>query len=328
MGAEALAQVLRPLEGMFTPADYPDLLVGLGQPDDAAVWRIDESRSLVATTDFFTPVVDDPYDYGAIAAANSLSDVYAMGGKPFLALNVAALPPDMPPALSGEIMRGGAEKAREAGVVIAGGHTIQDKEPKYGLIVLGFVDPARMMTKSEARPGDVLVLSKPLGFGTTTTAIKQGKAAPDDIDEVVVWMKRLNREAAELAVECGVRGATDVTGFSLLGHAWEMAEASRVGLRFEWERIPFISGARRYASEFIFSGGASDNRLYFQPHVRFGRDLAEEEQMLLFDPQTSGGLLLAVPADNVDAMLTRASEIGQSLWVVGEVVEGEDILVN
>lgn len=312
---------------MFSPDDYPDLLVGLGQPDDAAVWRIDDSRSLVVTTDFFTPVVDDPYDYGAIAAANSLSDVYAMGGKPFLALNVAALPPDLPSALSGEIMRGGAEKAREAGVVIAGGHTIQDKEPKYGLVVLGFADPARTMTKSGARPGDILVLSKPLGFGTTTTAIKQGKAAPEDVDEVVDWMKRLNREAAELAVEFGVRGATDITGFSLLGHAWEMAEASGVGLRFEWERIPFTSGARRYASEFIFPGGASDNRLYFQPHVYFGRDLEEEEQMLLFDPQTSGGLLLAVPADKLDAMLARAGEIDQPLWVVGEVVEGEEILV-
>ena len=325
MSAEALAQVLRPIENMFTPADYPDLLVGLGQPDDAAVWRIDDKRSLVVSTDFFTPVVDDPYDYGAIAAANSLSDVYAMGGKPFLALNVAALPPDLPFEFTGQIILGGAEKAREAGVVIAGGHTIQDNEPKYGLIVLGFVDPAQMMTKGGARAGDLLVLSKPLGFGTTTTAIKAGVAAQDDIEEVVMWMKKLNREAAQLGLDFGVRGATDITGFSLLGHAWEMAAASGVGLRFDWENIPFTSGAFKYASEFIFPGGASDNRLYFNPHVKYTRDLPEEAQLLLFDPQTSGGLLMAIPSGRLGALLTRADEIGQSLWVVGEVVESDTI---
>ena len=163
---------------MFDPGDYPDLLVGLGEPDDAAVWRLDDGRALVVTTDFFTPVVDDPYDYGAIAAANALSDVYAMGGEPFLALNIAALPPDLPADLTGEILRGGADKAREAGVVIAGGHTVQDKEPKYGLIVIGFLEPERMITKHGARPGDILVLSKPLGFGTTTTALSRVAPTP------------------------------------------------------------------------------------------------------------------------------------------------------
>ena len=164
--------------------------MGLEDPDDAAVWRLDDERALVATTDFFTPVVDDPYDYGAIAAANALSDVYAMGGKPFMALNVAALPPDLPVEITGEILRGGAEKARQAGVVLAGGHTVQDKEPKYGLIVLGFVDPRQMLTKGGARPGDVLVLSKPLGFGTTTTALKRDLVDPADLAEAVEWMKR------------------------------------------------------------------------------------------------------------------------------------------
>jgi selenide,water dikinase len=310
---------------VFTPVDYPDLLVGIECPDDAAVWRIDDTRSLVVTTDFFTPVVDDPYDYGAIAAANSLSDVYAMGGKPFLALNVAAFPPNLPPEFTGQIILGGAEKAKEAGVVIAGGHTIQDNEPKYGLIAVGFVEPSATMTKGRARPGDLLVLSKPLGFGTTTTAIKGGKAEQQDIDEVVKWMKALNRDAAQLGVEFGVRCATDITGFSLLGHAWEIAEASGVGLRFDWENIPFTSGAFKYASEFIFPGGASDNRLYFNPHVNFTRDLPEEAQFLLFDPQTSGGLLLAVPPGQLGALLTRADVIGQAMWVVGEVVEGDHI---
>jgi len=317
--------VLRPIDGLFQDADYPNLLVGLGDPDDAAVWDLGDGRALVVTTDFFTPVVDTPYEYGAIAAANALSDVYAMGSKPFLALNVAALPPDLPPAFTGEILRGGAEKAREAGVVIAGGHTVQDKEPKYGLIVLGFADPTRMFTKGAAKPGDALVLSKPLGFGTTTTAIKQEKAKSEDIAEVVDWMTRLNQGAAELALEFGVRAATDITGFSLLGHAWEMASASGVGLRFEWEQIPFIRGACSYAEQFIFPGGASDNRLYFEQHVQFVRELAEEEQLLLFDPQTSGGLLLSVPADNLNAMLARAKEVDQPLWLIGEVVSGDQI---
>jgi selenide,water dikinase len=312
---------------MFHAEDFPDLLVGLGEPDDAAVWRLSGDRALVVTTDFFTPVVDNPYDYGAIAAANSLSDVYAMGGAPFLALNVAALPPDLPAEITSEIILGGAEKAREAGVVIAGGHTVQDQEPKYGLIVLGFVDPARMITKRGASPGDMLVLSKPLGFGTITTALKREQADPTDVSEAVGWMKRLNRAAAELAVECNVRGGTDVTGFSLLGHGSEMAQSSGVGLRFSFGKIPFVRGANRYAQQWIFPGGSSDNRLFFGPQVRFSEDIDEPSQMLLFDAQTSGGLLLAVPPTEVDRLFARAAEVGQVLWQVGEVVEGEGIEV-
>jgi len=319
--------VLRPIKDIFNPADYPDLLVGLSDPDDAAVWRLDERRALVVTTDFFTPVVDDAYDYGAIAAANALSDIYAMGGQPFLALNVAALPPDLPAELLGEILRGGAEVARQAGVVIAGGHTVQDKEPKYGLIVVGFVDPERLITKSGARQGDVLVLSKPLGFGTTTTALKRGQADPTDVSEVVGWMKRLNKAASELAIEAGVRGGTDVTGFSLLGHGWEMAEASGVGLRFFFGKIPFTRGARRYAHEGIFPGGSADNRLYYGDHVRFDEGIDEPSQMLLFDAQTSGGLLLCVPRQKLEGLLSRAAQVGQVLWEVGEVVDGEIIEV-
>lgn len=319
--------MLRPLKGIFNSADYPDLLVGLGEPDDAAAWRLPDGRALIVTTDFFTPVVDDPYDYGAIAAANALSDVYAMGGAPFLALNVAALPPDLPVELLTAILQGGADKAREAGVVIAGGHTIQDKEPKYGLIVLGFADPNQMLTKTGARPGDALVLTKPLGFGTITTALKRDLADSQDVAEAVSWMKRLNKTAAELAVEFKLRAGTDVTGFSLLGHAWEMAEASRVGLRFYFERIPILQGALRYAREWIFPGGSSDNRLYYSEHVHFSADLDEVSQMLLFDAQTSGGLLLAVPGDRLERMLKRATELNQPLWVIGEVIEGNQIEV-
>jgi len=213
-------------------------------------------------------------------------------------------------------------------VVVAGGHTIQDQEPKYGLIVLGFVDPGRMLTKRGARPGDVLVLSKPIGFGTTTTALKQDQAEPDDVAEVVDWMKRLNKTASELAVEFGVRGGTDVTGFSLLGHAWEVAEASKVGLRFFFEKIPLTQGAHRYAREWIFPGGSSDNRLHFGPHVHFSPEIDEASQMLMFDAQTSGGLLLAVPKENLDGMLAHAAQVEQKLWVVGEVVEGDQIEVT
>jgi selenide,water dikinase len=317
--------VLRPLKGIFDSKDYPNLLVGLGEPDDAAAWRLPDGRALVVTTDFFTPVVDDPYDYGAIAAANALSDVYAMGGSPFLALNIAALPPELPVEILSAILQGGADKAKEAGVVIAGGHTIQDKEPKYGLIVLGFADPVHMLAKGGARPGDALVITKPLGFGTITTALKRELANPEDVAEAVSWMKRLNKTAAELAVEFKLHGGTDITGFSLLGHAWEMADVSQVGLRFYFERIPILQGARRYASEWIFPGGSSDNRLYYSEHVSFSPEVDEASQMLLFDAQTSGGLLLAVPASRLEALLQRAAELDQPVWVVGEVVEGDRI---
>ena len=319
--------MLRPVQDLFRTEEYPDLLVGLGVPDDAAVWRLDDQRALVLTTDFFTPVVDDAYDYGAIAAANSLSDIYAMGGRPFMALNVAALPPDLPAEILSNILRGGAEKTREAGVVIAGGHTVQDQEPKYGLVVVGMVDPARMVTKGGARPGDRLVLTKPLGFGVTTTALKRQQADDVDVDEVVGWMKRLNRAAAELGAGAGVRGGTDITGYSLLGHGLEMAEASGVKLRLFLDQIPLVSGARRYARLGTFPGGASDNRLFFGPRVQFEQGIAEADEMLLFDPQTSGGLLLAVPPERLDEFQAQARAAGQPVWLIGEAMAGAGIEV-
>lgn len=315
--------MLRPLQATLAAQGHPDLLAGLAVPDDAAVWRVAEDRALVVTVDFFTPVVDTPYDYGAIAAANSLSDVYAMGGTPFLALNLLALPPDLPPEIGTEILRGGAEKAREAGVLVVGGHTIQDKEPKYGLVALGWVHPAALMTKAGARPGDRLVLTKPLGFGCVTTAIKRAQATAEDTAEVIAWMSRLNAAASRAAVAAGVRAATDVTGFSLLGHAWEMAQASDVTLRFFWEQIPILASARqRYAPQGIFPGGAFDNLRHFAPQVTWGRDLAEHECLLLFDPQTSGGLLLAVPAARWADFEAAAQREGLTFWPVGEVLPG------
>ncbi len=320
--------MLRPIADTFNPQDYPDLLVGLTSPDDAAVWRLDDERAIILTTDFFTPVVDDAYDYGAIAAANSLSDVYAMGGKPFLALNVAALPPDLPSEIGSEIMRGGADKAKEAGVVIAGGHTVRDKEPKYGLVVVGFVDPRLTLSKSGLRPGDRLVLTKPLGFGVTTTALKRQQAEPADVAEVVGWMKKLNKTAGQLANEFGLHGGTDITGYSLLGHAWEMASSSGVGLHLEFDRIPFVACAKKYADLFTFPGGAYDNREFFNKHLEFNPVLNESQQMLLFDPQTSGGLLLAVPPDRLADFLRRADASGQPVWEIGDVFAGDHIVVD
>jgi selenide,water dikinase len=303
-------------------------LVGLAEPDDAAVWRLSEDKAIVVTTDFFTPVVDTPYEYGAIAAANSLSDVYAMGGQPFLALNIAALPDDLPAEISSEILRGGAEKAREAGMVIAGGHTVKDKEPKYGLVVIGFVDPRRMISKSGLKAGDALVLTKPLGCGVTTTALKREQASVGDVNEAIEWMSRLNKTAGQLAVEFDVRGGTDITGFGFLGHGMEMANASGVLLSIEYSKLPFLSGAHGYAEKGIFPGGAFDNKSHFEKNVKFDKVLEEPDQMLLFDPQTSGGLLLGVPREKLEAFENRAQELGQPAWVIGDVRDGRGIEVK
>ncbi len=303
-------------------------MVGLGAPDDAAVWRLDERRALVVTTDFFTPVVDDAYSYGAIAAANALSDLYAMGARPFMALNVAAVPPDLPPALVGEILRGGADKVREAGAVLAGGHTIQDKEPKYGLVALGFVETAHLMTKAGARAGDALVLTKPLGFGVTTTALKRSLAETQHVAAAIAWMKGLNAEASRLGASLGVRGATDVTGFSLLGHGLEMAEASGVRLRVHLPAVPFLRGARGYAAMGAFPGGSADNMLFFGKRVEFDDGIDEIDRMLLFDAQTSGGLLLSVPQASVGETIDRARAARLPAWIIGQVEDGQGVGVR
>ncbi len=317
--------MLRPLQGMFDPADYPDLLVGLGAPDDAAVYRLDDARALIITTDFFTPIVDDPYQYGAIAAANALSDVYAMGGQPLVALNIAALPPDLPPDMMAQIILGMAEKVREAGAVIAGGHTIQDKEPKVGLAVIGLGHPDHLLTKAGARPGDVLILTKPLGTGCITTAAKNDQADAAHVAEAIRWMMQLNRDGAEVAVELGVRAATDITGFGFMGHATEMAEASGVTLRLQWSGIPLITGARAYADAWIFPGGSTDNRRAYEQGVRFADEIPEAARMLLFDAQTSGGLLIALPAAQRDTFAARMETRGAPWWEVGVVQERTDM---
>jgi selenide,water dikinase len=322
-----LTQILAPTQGIFDPANYPNLLVGLESPDDAAVWKIDDKRGLVLTTDFFTPIVDIPYDYGRIAATNAISDIYAMGGTPFMALNIAALPPDLDPIILQQIMLGGAEAAQAAGVVIAGGHTVRDAEPKYGLAVVGFVDLDRMFTKGGARPGDRLVLTKPIGFGTVTTALKRGKAEAEDVAVVTRWMTRLNRDASLLAREFHLHAVTDVTGYSLLGHSSEMTLASGLAYQLEFDKIPFLADALPYARQNIFPGGANDNREFYGSRVTFEKSLEDWQQSMLFDPQTSGGLLMAVPADKIDPFLARANEMHQPAWVIGSVTKGQGVHV-
>ena len=319
--------MLRPLQSLFESAESPDLLVGLGAPDDAAVWRLDDSRALVVTTDFFTPIVDDPYAYGAIAAANALSDLYAMGAAPFLALNLVAMPTDLEPEIVAEILRGGAEQIQRAGAVLAGGHSIQDQEPKYGLVALGMADPARLMTKDAAQPGDRLVLTKPLGTGVTTTALIRDQGEPRHATEAIEWMSRLNEQASHLALQAGVRAATDVTGYGLLGHGLELAQASGVGLRIHAPSVPLFSGARHYAELGTFPGGSLDNLSYFGPRVTFDPGLDEPARMLLFDAQTSGGLLLCLRPDAWEGFQAAAEEAGLETWAIGEVVEGEGIQV-
>jgi selenide,water dikinase len=312
---------------MFTAEQHPNLLVGLEISDDAAVYRINDEVAVVQTIDFFTPIVDDPYDYGAIAAANAMSDVYAMGGEVTLALNVCAFPPDLPAEVVSEILRGGAEKIAEAGGVLAGGHTIDAKEPTYGLAVMGLVHPDRVWTKGGAQPGDALILTKPLGVGMVTTALKGKVADPAHVAEAVECMKRLNRDGARLIGQIGANACTDITGFALLGHAQEMAHKGHVRLRFSFDAIPFVAGAVGYAKDNLFPGGSGNNQRAYEQHVNFAPGLSEEMQLLLFTPETSGGLLAAVAPTKLETLLDLFAEADHPCWVVGEVTEGEGIEV-
>lgn len=318
--------MLRPLRETFHEDNYPNLLIGLGSPDDAAVYQASEDLALIFTTDFFTPVVDDPYTYGAIAAANAMSDVYAMGGQVKLALSIAAFPPKLPSSVISEILRGAAEKVAEAGGVIAGGHTIDDDEPKFGLAVMGTVHPSRVGKKGGARPGDVLLLTKPLGVGIITTAAKGDAADPAHVEGAIQVMMQLNRQAAELAQQVTFHAMTDITGFALLGHGYEMAEQSGARLCFFSEKLPFLPGARDYADQWLFPGGTCNNERAFEAHVSFN-GVAEEMQQLLYTPETSGGLLIALPPVEAERLEDLYHNAGQTVWRVGSVVEGEGIEV-
>lgn len=317
IGADMLAQVLQPLRQRNVP---PQLLVGLGAIDDAAVYQVNEQQAIISTADFFPPVVDDPYSYGSIAAANALSDVYAMGGQVLMAINLVAWPDNLDTSILSEVLRGGMDVVEQAGSAIAGGHSISDSEPKYGLAVTGVVHPEHILTKGGARPGDLLVLSKRLGTGLLTTAQKQGLVREEDMATAIRSMASLNRRASEVLVQAGARvhAVTDITGFSLLGHAWEMALQSLASMRFAYQALPLLPNARHYAEAGCIPGGTGRNERHLRSHVHFGENLSRLDQNILFDPQTSGGLFAAIDPSLWPELASRTDV---SFWRIGEVTE-------
>jgi selenide,water dikinase len=340
---------VRQLAGLFPATEYPDVLVGLGEPDDAAVFRLDDERALIKTTDFFSPVVDDPWTYGAIAAANAMSDVYAMGGEVLFCLNIAGFPSDMAAETVAQIFAGGAYKVREVGAAIAGGHTITNPEPFYGLSVTGIVHPGAVMRKGGARLGDLLVLTKPLGTGIITTAAKRtgpGESAeerearvaagkpdldPQHFDAALDSMLRLNRHAAQAGKLARVRSATDITGYGLLGHGAEMAIAAgrEVGAGFviHAAAVPALPGVWEYIAAGYLTSGSHRNPAHYGEHVTIAPEVTAAQRTLLWEVETSGGLLLAVPAAEADAFTAACAERGQAWWRIGEVVKGAGIQV-
>lgn len=340
---------MRQLAGLFPATEYADVLVGLGEPDDAAVYRLDDTRALIKTTDFFTPIVDDPWTYGAIAATNAMSDVYAMGGEVLFCLNIAGFPEGLGYDVIAQILAGGAAKVREAKAAITGGHTVTNPEPFYGLSVTGLIHPDQIMRKGGARLGDRLFLTKPLGTGVVTTAAKlagnhegvarrlvrqaRGRPALDvkDLDAAIISMTRLNRAAAEAARAAQVRGATDVTGFGLLGHGSEMAVASGqeagVGLRIEATAVPALPGVWKYIDAGYVTRGSTRNPGHFGEQVTIAESVTAAQCTLLWEAETSGGLLLAVPAAHVTTFQAACANAGQDCWEIGEVVQGQGVQV-
>jgi selenide,water dikinase len=294
LGPETLAQVLSELPTF----EDEKLIVGLGKADDAAIYKIDDDNCVIQTLDFFTPIVDDPYTYGQIAAANSLSDVYAMGGKPVLALNIVCFPNCVDPEVLSEILKGGADKVKESGAVLAGGHSVDDDEPKYGLSVMGIVKEKNILLNSGAREGDIIAISKPLGLGIVNTAIKGELCSDETYKEAVDVMTSLNDMAAEAAIELSANACTDITGFGLFGHSIEMADNSEVSLEIEMNKIPVIGEALEYASMGLIPAGAYNNRDYYEKKIEENAFKEELITDICYDPQTSGGLLISIPKEN------------------------------
>ena len=305
------------------PVEDANALVDASTGDDAAVYLLEPNRALVVTTDFFTPIVDDPFHFGQIAAANALSDLYAMGAKPLFALNLLAFPRQhLEEGSLGEIIRGGAEKAREAGIPILGGHSIDDPEPKYGLVAIGEVDPRRMTTNTGAQPGDRLVLTKAIGTGIIANAIKEDRADQATIDAAVLSMATLNRGAAEVIGEVGLQAATDVTGFGLLGHLRQLLKASGVSARLESEAVPLLPGALELALNSRFPGGSERNLADVLADIRFPEGMPEARRLLLADAQTSGGLLIAAPESALPQLLRQLDGKAPFAAVIGTIEEG------
>lgn len=325
LGADVLAEVLTGLGAAQAPAE---LIGGLHPPDDAAIYRLTDDLAVIGTVDFFPPLVDDAATFGAIAAANACSDVFAMGGRVLFALSIAAFPEDLPTDVMAAIIGGAAEVVREAGGTLAGGHTIRDPEPKFGLAVVGVAHPDRLLRKGGAWPGDVLLLTKPLGTGLIVSGTRQGRTSSADLEVAITSMRSLNRSAADVLVAAGVRAATDVTGFGLLGHALEMARAAGCRFVFDTEALPALPGALALAAKGVETGGAAHNRRFAAAALEVGPDVARERVALAFDPQTSGGLLAAVPEAARRAVEAGFDAAGVSAWQIGLVEEGSGVALT
>ncbi len=324
--AKYSAARLEQLVGGLVTADAADLLVGLDPADDAAVYRLDDETALVFTVDFFPPVVDDARTFGRIAAANALNDVFAMGGRPLLALSVTAFPEELPTEMLGEILAGAAETAREAGAILAGGHTIRDDEPKYGLAVVGTVHPDGIWRKSTAVPGDAVLLTKPLGTGLVLQAARDGRAPAGALDAATATMVRLNRDAADTLRPFEPHAVTDVTGFGLLGHAHETALRSGVRIELDAAALPALPGALEVAAAGIRTGGDRRNREFAGPHVESAAPA--ELETLAYDPQTAGGLLVTLPAERRVVVEAAFAAAGLDIWPVGRVTEGSGVALG
>ena len=316
LGADLLADAL---SGLGAAAAPEELIAGLAPPDDGAVYRVSDDLAIIGTLDFFPPLVDDARTYGEIAAANALSDVFAMGGRVLFALSIAAFPEDLPRQTLAAVFDGAAAKVREAGGTLAGGHTIRDPEPKYGLAVIGAAHPDRLLRKGGAQPGDALLLTKRLGTGVLVSGTRQGRTAPGDLDAAIDQMRGLNRAASEILVGAGVVAATDVTGFGLLGHGLEMARASNVRLVFDAGALPVLAGARELAAQGVETGGATHNRRYVAGSLAVADGVPAELVTIAHDPQTSGGLLAAVPSGRSTEVRLALDAACVEHWVVGAV---------
>ncbi len=302
-----------------------NLIVGIETSDDAAVYKITDDIAMIQTVDFFTPVVDDPYTFGQIAAANSLSDVYAMGGEPKLALNIVGFPNCLDPSVLAEILNGGASKVIEAGATLAGGHSIEDDEPKYGLCVTGFVNPNKILKNYGAKPGDVLILTKQIGSGIVNTAVKADMASKEIIDEAIVVMTSLNKKAKEVIENYNISSCTDITGFGLIGHSIEMAEGSNVSFEINVNKVPVISDAIEYAQMGLVPAGAYNNMSYFEGKVEYN-NVDEAYVDLFFDPQTSGGLLFSVNENDAQSILKdmQVKGLDTKFAIIGKVIEKKE----
>ncbi len=302
------------------PAYHPDLLVGFNTADDAGVFRINDRQALVQTVDFFPPIVDDPFDFGRIAAANALSDIYAMGGRPLTALNIVCFPSgDMPVEILTQVLRGSSEKIEEAGAVVVGGHSIKDKELKFGIAATGLIDPDRIITNSHAQVGDRLYLTKPLGTGLITTGIKRNAVGAELAAIVTAQMAQLNKKASELMLRFGAHAATDVTGYGLLGHVLELAQASRVTIRIFSKRLPLMPEALKLAEAGMIPGGAKANREFVQGHAAIAETIDKNLVHVMFDPQTSGGLLIAIPEERAELFEQESKKQNVFAQLVGQV---------